>query len=123
VAVRDCSQKAFAAREAMWVTVQSGCFRRNKKEVAHGSRRLLRRAITGMPRETMKTAVIFSIPMPTVKRFAWRWRSSDHTQDSTLSFVLYADCATDAERNGYKVAMARMESSADLASGFNAKYA
>ena len=108
----------------MWVTVQSGGFRRIKKEVAQGSRR---RFVGAPSREchgvTMKTAVIFSIPTTTAKRFAWRWRSSDHTQDSTRSFVLYADCATDAERNGYKVAMARMEASADLPSGFNAKYA
>jgi hypothetical protein len=71
----------------------------------------------------MKTAVVFSIPMTTAKRFAWRWRSADHTQNSTRSFALYADCATDAERKGYKVAMARMEVSTDVATGFNAKYA
>jgi len=71
----------------------------------------------------MKAAVIFSIPIATAKRFAWRWRSADYTQDSTRAFALFADCATDAERNGYKVVMARMKASTDLAGGFKAKYA
>jgi hypothetical protein len=59
----------------------------------------------------MKAAVIFSIPMTTAKRFAWRWRSEDHIRDSTRSFASYADCLTDANRNGYTVALARMEAS------------
>jgi hypothetical protein len=69
----------------------------------------------------MKVAIMFSIPTSTAKRFAWRWRSADHTQDCTQSFVLYADCIADAERNGYKVKLARVEARSDLASGFNAE--
>ena len=71
----------------------------------------------------MKAAVIFSIPMITAKRFAWRWRSEDHIRDSTRSFASYADCVTDAKRNGYKVKLARIEAGSDLASRFNANLA
>jgi hypothetical protein len=71
----------------------------------------------------MKAAVIFSIPMIMAKRFAWRWRSEDHTKDSTRSFAFYEDCVTDAQRNGYKVARARIEGSTDRASGFIEKHA
>jgi hypothetical protein len=57
----------------------------------------------------MKAAVIFSVPMNTTKSFAWRWRSADDERDSADSFRFYADCAADAERNGYKVELRRIE--------------
>ena len=52
--------------------------------------------------------------MSTAKRFAWRWRSEDYTQDSKRSFAFYADCLADAERNGYTVEMGRIEARGDL---------
>jgi hypothetical protein len=63
----------------------------------------------------MKVAVVYCVPVVTAKRFAWRWRSEDHTQGSTQSFKLYADCEADAKRNGYKVQMGRIEARSDLA--------
>ena len=57
----------------------------------------------------MKAAVVFCVPMITTHRFAWRWRSEDHTEDSTQPFASYADCVTDAQRHGYKVGMDRMQ--------------
>ena len=71
----------------------------------------------------MKAAVIFSIPMTTAKRFAWRWRAEDHTKDSTRAFAFYADCVTDAQRNGYEIARARIAGSSNVASSVNAKHA
>ncbi len=50
----------------------------------------------------MKTAVLFSIPLPMSNDVCWRWRSSDGTTDSTKSFVSYYDCRFDAEANGYR---------------------
>jgi hypothetical protein len=49
----------------------------------------------------MKSAVLFSIPLPLSNGVCWRWRSSDGTTDSTKSFVSYYDCRFDAEANGY----------------------
>ena len=49
----------------------------------------------------MKTAVLFSIPLPMSEDVCWRWRSSDGLTDSTKSFVSYYDCRFDAEANGY----------------------
>ncbi|MGZ5118427.1 MAG: hypothetical protein ACXWIS_05810 [Burkholderiales bacterium] len=63
----------------------------------------------------MKTAVIFSVPMSMSQRFAWRWRSEDHTQDSKQSFRFYYQCVADAERNGYKVEMGHIEARSNLA--------
>ena len=71
----------------------------------------------------MKAAVIFSVPMRTAKRFAWRWRSADHTRASTQSFRFYAECVADAERYGYKVELGRIEARSDLESGFSQKCA
>ncbi|MEA3157987.1 MAG: hypothetical protein QOK44_5576 [Betaproteobacteria bacterium] len=65
----------------------------------------------------MKAAVIFCVPMITANGFAWRWRSEDHTEDSTHPFAYHADCVTDAERNGYMVGMDRMKARSDLVSG------
>jgi hypothetical protein len=64
----------------------------------------------------MKAAVIFSIPLRMKKGLGWRWRSVDHTQGSTQSFQVYADCVTDAERKGYTVEADRVEGRVDLAS-------
>ena len=71
----------------------------------------------------MKAAVIFSIPIAMAKRFGWRWRSADHTEDSTRAFKSYPDCVADAKRNGYEVGLGHMEGHADLASGFGRKRA
>jgi hypothetical protein len=57
----------------------------------------------------MKLAVIFSVPVTTTPGFAWRWRSADHKKESAEAFVFYRDCVTDAERNGYKVELGRIE--------------
>lgn len=65
----------------------------------------------------MKAAVIFSVPMSMSQRFVWRWRSEDHTENSTQSFRFYADCTADAERNGYKVGLRRIVAGSKLASG------
>jgi hypothetical protein len=62
----------------------------------------------------MKAAVIFSVPVNTTESFAWRWRSADHQRDSTQFFRFYADCAADAERNGYKVELRRIESRTEV---------
>lgn len=65
----------------------------------------------------MKNAVIFSIPMNVAKRYGWRWRSADHSQDSARCFSSYADCAADAAQNGYTVRLDRLEArSNDVAS-------
>jgi hypothetical protein len=61
----------------------------------------------------MKAAVIFSIPLRMKKGLGWQWRSVDHTQASTQSFQVYADCVTDAERNGYTVEADRVEARVD----------
>jgi hypothetical protein len=57
----------------------------------------------------MKLAVIFSVPSTTSSGFEWRWRSADHKHESANSFFFYRDCVTDAERNGYKVELGRIE--------------
>jgi hypothetical protein len=66
---------------------------------------------------TTKAAVTFCVPMVTPPRFAWRWRSEDHSEDSTQSFPVFADCVSDAERSGYKVGMNRMDAPPEVASG------
>jgi hypothetical protein len=71
----------------------------------------------------MKSAVIFSVPMPMTNRFAWRWRSADHAEGSEDSFGFYADCVADAKRNGYTAELGRIESRSDPASGFSEKRA
>ena len=62
----------------------------------------------------MKAAIVFSIPTTTTKRFAWRWRSEDDAQESARSFGFYADCAADAEHNGYKVRLGGAERRNDV---------
>ncbi|MGZ5117028.1 MAG: hypothetical protein ACXWCX_13500 [Burkholderiales bacterium] len=57
----------------------------------------------------MKLAVIFSVPMTTSPGFAWRWRSADYKRESAEWFIFYRDCVEDAERNGYKVELGRIE--------------
>ena len=64
----------------------------------------------------MKAAIIFSIPVNTTKRFAWRWRSEDDAMDSERAFGFYAECAADAERKGFKVKIGRMEARSELSS-------
>ena len=71
----------------------------------------------------MKAAVLFPVPVSKARRFAWRWRSADYAQDSKQSFAFYADCAADAERNGYKVELGRIEARSDLSSGLSVKRA
>jgi hypothetical protein len=65
----------------------------------------------------MKAAVIFSVPTSTARGAAWSWRSEDHTQDSAHSFPSHAECAIDAQRNGYTVGMDRMAVRSDLIGG------
>lgn len=55
-------------------------------------------------------AVIFSIPMATSSGFAWRWRAEDDSKESAEAFLYYADCLTDAKRNGCDVELGRVES-------------
>ena len=69
----------------------------------------------------MKAAIIFSIPMRTAKRFAWRWRSEDDAMESGQAFGFYADCAADAERKGYKVRVGRIEGYRISSSAFGTK--
>jgi len=71
----------------------------------------------------MKRAVVFSVPMSTGNAFVWRWRSDDHKHDSTQSFSYYADCVADATRNGYEVALGRIEAYSNVAERFNGKRA
>ena len=66
----------------------------------------------------MKSAIVFSIPSATADRFDWRWRSSDHTEDSTRAFAYYADCAADAERHGYRAKLGRVETRSTSVSVF-----
>jgi hypothetical protein len=51
----------------------------------------------------MKVGIAFSVPVTTAPGFGWRWRSEDHTRESSKVFVFYADCVADAERHGYKI--------------------
>jgi hypothetical protein len=57
----------------------------------------------------MKAAIIFSSRIVKLKCFVWRWRSQDPAHESTQSFIFYADCVADAQRNGYKVGPRRVE--------------
>jgi len=71
----------------------------------------------------MKAAVIFSVPMSTSQRFAWRWRSEDYRQDSTESFRLYHLCVADAERNGYEVRLSRIGADSSRVNGVSVGHA
>jgi len=67
----------------MCATAPSVGIQRNIKEAAYGpTSTIRRRASAGMSGGTMKAAVIFSVPMSVTQRFAWRWRSVDHTHAS-----------------------------------------
>src|SRR5687768_5743038 len=55
------------------------------------------------PRELMKIATAFSVPIATAPGYVWRWRASDYAEESSQYFLFYADCLADAERHGYKV--------------------
>jgi hypothetical protein len=51
--------------------------------------------------------VIFSMPLVTASRFAWRWRAEDHSVESGQAFPYYADCVADAKRAGLTVTIGR----------------
>ena len=52
----------------------------------------------------MKSAEVYSMRAQTAHGVAWRWRSRDHAKSSSLAFVTYEDCVTDAQKSGYVVA-------------------
>jgi hypothetical protein len=55
----------------------------------------------------MKSAVVYSVRAQTAHGIVWKWRSSDHAKSSSLGFVCYEDCVTDAQKSGYVVAPLR----------------
>jgi len=54
----------------------------------------------------VKTAVLFSIPLPRSEGVCWRWRSADGNTDSARAFATYDECLEDALANGYSSAPA-----------------
>lgn len=52
-------------------------------------------------------AVIFSMPLVTASKLAWRWRAQDYSVESGQAFWYYADCVADAKRAGLTVTIAR----------------
>jgi hypothetical protein len=55
----------------------------------------------------MKAAVVYTMRAKTAYGFVWKWRSSDFTKRSPLSFISHDDCVADAQRSGYTVAPPR----------------
>jgi hypothetical protein len=56
----------------------------------------------------MKSAEVYSMRAQTAHGVVWKWRSNDRAQSSSMAFVCYEDCVTDAQKSGYAVAPVRV---------------
>jgi hypothetical protein len=57
----------------------------------------------------MKSAEVYSVRAQTAHGFVWKWRPTNRLKSSSIAFVTYEDCVTDAQRSGYTVSPPRVQ--------------